>query len=261
MPMDLLVFENRESGSKYVAQILANRILMDKSVNEESVIGLATGNTPKALYKELVNMYQQGVSFYNVCTFNLDEYYPMNHASPQSYHSYMDKQLFNHIDIQEENTFIPSGEVSELDLESSCQNFEDEILRRGGIDVQILGLGLNGHIGFNEPRSARYSSTRKVKLTLTTRKAAEKYFGGLDKVPEYAITMGMNTILNAEEIIVMAWGKKKAAIVEKCVNGAVDANVPGSYLQNHENVKMILDKESAALLKEEQKNIMETKVS
>lgn len=259
--MNVLVFENKESGSLYAAQIIANKVLMNNSVNEDTVLGLATGSTPKEMYKALVETNKKGISFSRIITYNLDEYYPMKKSSPQSYHYYMYDLFFQHVDIHEENIFIPNGEIKNEGIAKFCEEYELSIRRNGGIDIQILGLGLNGHIGFNEPGFSMDSLTRKVTLSDTTRTSAAKYFKNKEEVPLQAISMGVRTILNADHILVMAWGNEKAEIVKESIEGQLSKNVPGTYLQTHKNVTIILDTASASKLDNDRISLTECKLS
>jgi glucosamine-6-phosphate deaminase len=259
--MEVLVFENKESGSLYAAQVIANKVLMNNSVNEETVLGLATGSTPTDMYKALIEINKSGVSFSRIITYNLDEYYPMKKSSPHSYHYYMYDHFFQHVDIHEENIFIPNGEIKNEDLSKFCKEYELSIRRNGGIDIQVLGLGLNGHIGFNEPGFSMDSLTQKVTLSDTTRTAAVKYFGKKEEVPFQAISMGISTILNADHIMLMAWGNEKAEIVKESIEGQLSKDVPGTYLQTHKNVTIILDAESASKLDNDRISLIESKLS
>jgi len=259
--MEVSVFENQETASLYVAQRIANRVLMNNSINEKTVLGLATGSTPIPMYEKLIELHRMGVSFKNTITYNLDEYYPIKHSSDQSYHSFMKEHFFDHVDIQLDNTFIPNGEIEETEVSTFCKDYEWSIRKNGGIDIQILGLGLNGHIGFNEPGSDKDSVTRKVELSDITRSAATKHFGDKKLVPKSAITMGIETILEAQEIIVMAWGKGKSKIVKECIEGAISKEVPGSLLQKHNNVKVVLDPEAASELNNDRISLVEAKLS
>ncbi|HBZ38362.1 MAG TPA: glucosamine-6-phosphate deaminase, partial [Balneola sp.] len=166
-----------------------------------------------------------------------------------------------HVDIHEENIFIPNGELKNNELNEFCKEYELSIKRNGGIDIQVLGLGLNGHIGFNEPGVSQNSVTRKVALSDTTREAAAKYFEGKEKVPYEAVSMGIKTILDAEHIVLMAWGNEKAEIVKKSIEGRISEDVPSTFLQEHENVTIILDSESASLLNRSRVSLIESKLS
>lgn len=192
--------------ARRIAAIIRNK--QDK--NESAVLGLATGATPVDVYNELVRMHQEeNLSFKNVITFNLDEYYPMQPDAKQSYVRFMDENLFNHIDIRRENIHVPDGTLDKADIASYCLRYEQKITAVGGLDLQVLGIGRTGHIGFNEPGSAPNSGTRLVTLDDLTRRDASRDFGGKENVPTKAITMGIGTIFKAREIILMAWSKKK----------------------------------------------------
>jgi len=191
---------------------------------------------------------QKEVSFKNVIAFNLDEYYPIKHNDKNSYHHFMNENLFDHIDIPKENINIPSGKVKPNDIEKFCDSYENKIKESGGIDLQVLGIGRTGHIGFNEPGSHFNSKTRLITLDHTTRFDASKTFGGIENVPNTAITMGVRTIFNSKRILVMAWGIHKSLIVKKSVEGDVSSLVPVSYLQKHKNTTLVLDNESASEL-------------
>jgi glucosamine-6-phosphate deaminase len=259
--MKVLVFDNKRAGSLYAAQIIADKVIINNSVNEDTVLGLATGSTPTDMYRALIEINKKDVSFSRVITYNLDEYYPMKKSASHSYHYYMYDIFFQHVDIHEENIFIPNGELKNNELNEFCKEYELSIKRNGGIDIQVLGLGLNGHIGFNEPGVSQNSVTRKVALSDTTREAAAKYFEGKEKVPYEAVSMGIKTILDAEHIVLMAWGNEKAEIVKKSIEGRISEDVPSTFLQEHENVTIILDSESASLLNRSRVSLIESKLS
>jgi glucosamine-6-phosphate deaminase len=243
------VFNNPTEASLSVAQRIANIIRTKQQVNENAVIGLATGATPIEVYDELVRLHkEEGLSFKNVITFNLDEYYPMQPDADQSYVSFMNAHLFDHIDIDRNNINIPDGTLKLEDIPAFCLEYEKKIERLGGLDMQILGIGRTGHIGFNEPGSAPNSGTRLVTLDDLTRRDAAKDFGGKSFVPTKAITMGIGTIFRAREIILMAWNRKKASIIRKAVEGEMSSEVPATYLQLSDHVEFILDREAASLL-------------
>lgn len=243
------VYKNETEASKFVAQHIADIIKKKQSVNEMAILGLATGATPVDVYANLVRMHKEdGLSFENVITFNLDEYYPMQPDAKQSYVTFMDENLFNHIDIKRENIHIPDGTLSKDEIADFCLNYENKISEVGGLDLQILGIGRTGHIGFNEPGSAPNSGTRLVTLDDLTRRDAARDFGGKENVPTKAITMGVGTIFKAKEIILMAWSKKKASIIKKTVEGEISGKVPATYLQLSENVNFILDEDAASEL-------------
>ena len=243
------VFDNPLTASINVAHRIAN-IIREKQKNQQhAVLGLATGATPIAVYAELVRLHkEEGLSFSNVITFNLDEYYPMKPNAAQSYVTFMKENLFDHIDIPQENINIPDGTLSLEEIPAFCLNYERKIGELGGLDIQILGIGRTGHIGFNEPGSAPNSGTRLVTLDDLTRKDAARDFGGKSFVPSKAITMGIGTIFKAREIILMAWNKKKASIILKAVEGEMSSDVPATYLQLSQHVEFILDTEAASML-------------
>jgi len=243
------VFETAKDASISVAHRIAKIINERKEANKNVVLGLATGATPVGVYAELVRLHrEEGLSFANVITFNLDEYYPMQPDSAQSYVTFMNENLFHHVDILPENIHIPDGTLALEDIPAFCMDYEQKIEELGGIDIQILGIGRTGHIGFNEPGSAPNSGTRLVTLDDLTRRDAARDFGGKSNVPTKAITMGIGTIFKAREIILMAWNKKKAPIIKKAVEGEISGEVPATYLQLSDNVEFILDSDAAYLL-------------
>jgi glucosamine-6-phosphate deaminase len=201
-----IFFHTAIEASIAVAQSIKDEILRKQKENKICVLGLATGSTPLRVYKELRRMHkEEGLSFKNVVTFNLDEYYPISKTDSESYNYYMDFNLFNHIDIPRENINIPNGELAREDVTKFCLEYEQKIDSYGGIDIQLLGIGRSGHIGFNEPPSPIKSITRLVYLHRLTRKDAANSFGGIEKVPKCAITMGIDSIKKAKKIIIMAW--------------------------------------------------------
>jgi len=242
------IYNDSEDASKAVAYEIALLIQRKKTEGLPCVLGLATGNTPKSVYKELIRLHrEEGLSFQHVVSFNLDEYYPMQPDSLQSYVRFMYEQLFNHVDISKENIFIPDGSLPPDAVKKYCDAYEQKIDSLGGIDFQLLGIGGNGHIGFNEPGSLTGSKTRLMMLDQSTRVAAAAEFGGqLSKVPRKAITLGVEKILQAKRIVLLAWGEKKATVVKSAIEGNVDENFPASYLQLHNNAEFYLD-EGAAL--------------
>lgn len=243
------VFENPKDASLNVAKRIGNLIKAKQQTNEMAVLGLATGATPITVYAELVRMHkEEGLSFKNVITFNLDEYYPMLPDAAQSYVSFMNENLFDHIDIDKANVNIPDGTLKLEEIPAFCLAYEKKIGDLGGLDIQILGIGRTGHIGFNEPGSAPNSGTRLVTLDDLTRRDAARDFGGKSFVPTKAITMGIGTIFKAREIILMAWNRKKASIIKKAVEGEISSEVPATYLQLSDNVEFILDQDAASLL-------------
>ena len=210
------IYEKPSEAVKAVAQEMATLIREKTAKGKKCVLGLATGSSPIKLYQELVRMHrEEGLSFKNVITFNLDEYLPMQKESEHSYHYFMHHHLFDHIDIDPQNIHIPDGTLKNEEIEDFCKTYEQAIEAAGGIDIQILGIGRTGHIGFNEPGSSMTSKTRMVYLNELTMKDASGDFGGIDKVPARAITMGVGTIMKSHKIILMAWGENKAPIVNK----------------------------------------------
>ncbi len=243
------VFPDQLQASKVVARRIADLIIAKQKNNQKAILGLATGVTPINVYKELIRLHKkEGLSFYNVVTFNLDEYYPMDADAVQSYVRFMNENLFDHIDIDRFNIHIPDGTLSRDRIEAFCLAYEKKITAYNGLDIQLLGIGRTGHIGFNEPGSAPNSGTRLVTLADLTRRDASRDFGGKEKVPTKAITMGIGTIFKAREIILMAWNEKKASIVKKAVEGELSSDVPATYLQLSDNVEFILDVDAASEL-------------
>ena len=246
--IDVKILKNSKDGAKYVAQQIADLIRQKQSKGEKCVLGLATGSTPISLYAALVKMHQtEGLSFKNVITFNLDEYYPIDKDAYQSYWSFMHRHLFNHVDIDPSNIHLPNGNVPKEEMKKYCASYEQAIEDAGGLDLQILGIGLNGHIGFNEPGSSIQSKTRLVNLDNTTRIANSYEFPSISKVPRLAVTMGIGTILKAKRIILMAWGNK-ASIVAKAVEGHVTESIPASILQQHNDCVFVVDEPASTEL-------------
>lgn len=243
------VYSDPTAASVAVAKRIADLIRGKQAKGEQAILGLATGATPVKVYAELVRMHrEEGLSFKNVVTFNLDEYYPMQPDSEQSYVTFMNRNLFDHVDIERANVHIPDGTLSMEEIHDYCLAYEQKITALGGLDLQILGIGRTGHIGFNEPGSAPNSGTRLVTLDDLTRRDASRDFGGKENVPTKAITMGIGTIFKAREIILMAWTQKKAEIVKKAVEGEISSDVPATYLQLSDNVEFVLDADAASLL-------------
>ncbi|WP_299557315.1 glucosamine-6-phosphate deaminase [Seonamhaeicola sp.] len=244
-----VVYENAEQASKAVAKEIADLIKVKQAQKQPCILGLATGSTPKGLYAELVRLHkEEGLSFKNVVSFNLDEYYPMEPDSIHSYVRFMKELLFDQVDILPENCHIPDGTLSKEAIASYCDQYESKIKAIGGIDLQILGIGGNGHIGFNESGSLKNSKTRLVALDHITRVAASGDFGGLDRTPRTAITLGVKRIMEAKRVILMAWGERKADIIKSSVEGEVTNQVPASYLQEHNNATFVLDQAAASRL-------------
>ena len=247
--LPVTVYPNQKLASKAVAKRIADLIRSKQDRGEQAVLGLATGVTPIGVYAELVRLHrEEGLSFSNVITFNLDEYYPMKPNAAQSYVTFMYDNLFSHIDINKANVHIPDGTLKQDDIPAFCLEYERQINALGGLDLQVLGIGRTGHIGFNEPGSAPNSGTRLVTLDDLTRNDGSRDFGGKENVPTKAITMGIGTIFKAREIILMAWSGKKAPIIKKAVEGEISGEVPATYLQLSEHVEFILDEDAASEL-------------
>jgi glucosamine-6-phosphate deaminase len=247
--IDTIIFEDSSSASKEVAKEIANLIRVKQSQKQPCILGLATGSSPKGLYAELVRLHkEEGLSFKNVITFNLDEYYPMEPTSINSYVRFMKELLFDQVDIFPENYNIPDGTLSKEEIADYCANYEARIEALGGIDLQILGIGGNGHIGFNESGSLQNSKTRLVALDHITRVAASKDFSGLGNTPRTAITLGVKKIMEAKRVILMAWGIGKSTVIRESVEGAVTTHIPASFLQEHNNAIFVLDKEASSKL-------------
>ena len=245
----MTVYPDQQIASRTVARRVADLIRRKQDQAQSAVLGLATGATPVGVYAELVRMHkEEGLSFKNVITFNLDEYYPMLPTAAQSYVTFMNENLFDHIDIDRANIHIPDGTLPLEEIHAFCLSYEQKIEQLGGLDLQILGIGRTGHIGFNEPGSAPNSGTRLVTLDDLTRRDASRDFGGKKNVPTKAITMGIGTIFKAREIILMAWNKKKAPIIKKAVEGEISGEVPATYLQLSEHVAFVLDEDAASEL-------------
>ena len=237
-----VIFKSSNEASALVAQEIAALIKKKQGLNLPCVLGLATGSSPIKVYEELVRQYkEEGLSFANVVTFNLDEYYPMDKHNIQSYHYFMHEHLFNHIDILPENINIPDGNVSSTGLYQYCIDYGMKIKAVGGLDYQLLGIGRTGHIGFNEPGSHLNSGTRNITLNHITRVDAAPSFLGIDNVPRKAITMGIGTVRRAKRIVLLGWGVNKAEILKKTIEGHMTSQVPATYLQGHNNTTFILD--------------------
>ena len=242
--MEIIIRETYEQMSRLAADVIRHQLLKKPS----SVLGLATGSTPIGTYKELVRMHQEeGLDFSKVITFNLDEYLGLPPSHDQSYRYFMDQHLFNHINVDPKNIHVPYGHAE--DIEEFCEWYEAEIKRTGGIDIQVLGIGGDGHIAFNEPGSSLGSRTRLKTLTKQTIDDNARFFAKEEEVPRFAITMGVGTILEAKKIIMLANGPKKADIVAEAIEGPVTAQVSASVLQMHRDVVVILDAEAGSRLK------------
>ncbi|MDO5441736.1 MAG: glucosamine-6-phosphate deaminase [Bacillota bacterium] len=233
------------ASEKEIAKMAAQRYVQLINTKPNAIIGGATGSTPIPLYKELAKQCKAGnVSFKNVKSFNLDEYVGLDGTHNQSYRYFMNNQLFKHIDIDINNTFVPSG----IDTKNPSK-YDDMIKAAGGVDLQLLGIGVDGHIGFNEPGTKFDSLTHVVKLEQNTREVNSRFFKSIDEVPTHAVTMGIKTVMNARSIILIATGKSKAKIVKEFIEGPVTTKCPASILQLHPFVEIYLDEEAASLLK------------
>lgn len=243
------IFSTSEEASVFVAREIAALIKIRQLEGKHCVVGLATGSTPTRVYSELVNMHKkEGLSFKNVYTFNLDEYYPMLPDSLQSYVRFMNEHLFDHIDIPKNQIHIPDGTIDKEKVAAFCKAYEQKIETLGGIDLQILGIGRTGHIGFNEPGSSEKSMTRMITLDQVTRIDAASDFYGEENVPKKAITMGVGTILKSKRTIMMAWGEGKSSIIQKAVEGPVTDQIPSTFLQKHPNALVVLDSAASSQL-------------
>jgi glucosamine-6-phosphate deaminase len=244
-----VIFQKPRQASVIVAQEIGRLIKSKQLKNKSCVLGLATGSSPIEVYEELVRMHkEEGLSFSNVITFNLDEYYPMTQENNNSYHYFMHQHLFDHIDIKSENINIPNGTVPISELTQYCLSYERRIRDAGGLDFQLLGIGRTGHVGFNEPGSHINSGTRIITLDHITRVDASSDFKGVNNVPKRAITMGVSTILKSKRIVLMAWGQNKADIIKRTIQGDVSSEIPATFLQSHANVTFVLDQSSASEL-------------
>ncbi|MFJ8265720.1 glucosamine-6-phosphate deaminase [Peribacillus asahii] len=242
--MKIVVAENYEDMSNKAAQIIIDKV----KHNPSSVLGLATGSTPKKTYQLLIEDHNNNQATYqNIHTVNLDEYVGPNPDNPNSYHYFMNENLFKSIDIPKEQTHIPNGLAS--NLQEECNRYESLIMQLGGIDLQLLGIGVNGHIGFNEPGTSFETGTHVIKLTNSTRKANARFFTDISEVPTHAITMGIKSILKSKEILLLASGEKKANAIKQLVEGPIDEQFPASILKKHPNVTVIADKAALSLLK------------
>ncbi|WP_223701209.1 glucosamine-6-phosphate deaminase [Sutcliffiella deserti] len=232
----MLIIENQnyEAMSKKAAEHIIERVKQNPFLN----LGLATGGTPQRMYEYLVEDYRKnGSDYQNVKCYNLDEYVGVSKDNKNSYYHYMKKNLYGHINIKEENTFIPNGMAK--CLEHECREYEEKLTLSGGIDLQILGIGENGHIGFNEPGTPFNASTHIVQLDSSTRKANSRYFSTVEEVPTHAITMGLHSIMKSKEILLLVSGENKAEAFKQLTSGKITTDFPASILQNHKNVKVM----------------------
>ena len=240
--MKVIIVKDYDEMSLKASEIIANEM----KENKAAVLGLATGSTPEGTYKNLIEMNKKGeISFKDITTFNLDEYVGLDGSHVKSYRYFMNNELFDHVDIDKARTFVPSGIGN---IEENAASFEKLLSEKGPIDLQILGLGENAHIGFNEPGSPENGRTSEVNLTESTIEANKRFFASIDDVPKTAISMGIGTIMDAKKIILLAAGPKKAQAVKNMVEGNVTTDVPASFLQKHANATIIIDEEAAKLL-------------
>jgi len=247
-PPSVRVFDRASQASAAVADEFAADVLRHREQGRQSVLGLPTGATPEAIYQEWTEYVRdRDFSWKGVITFNLDEYWPMDPASEHSYRRFMNQKLFEPAGFELEHTHVPVGTLERGLIDQHCADYESAIRASGGIDVQLLGIGINGHLGFNEPESDPNSRTRLVELADSTRKRAQSSFGE-EEVPRYGISMGLGTILESRKIYLLAFGAAKASAVRAALHGPVQKSCPGSLLQNHPQVEWVLDADAAALL-------------
>ncbi|MBZ4645461.1 MAG: glucosamine-6-phosphate isomerase [Clostridia bacterium] len=238
--MNKIICKNYDEMSNIAADMVISQVRQ----KPDSVLGLATGSTPIGMYKKLIQMYKAGqADFSQVKTFNLDEYYKIDKDNPQSYNYYMHENFFKHVNINPQNIHIPNGSAE--NAKEECSNYDKMIEQSGGIDLQVLGIGVNGHIGFNEPATELNSKTHLTRLSIDTIRANARFFDSIDQVPTQAITVGMATILKAKKIILLISGKNKAEIMGKILNGKITTNIPASLLQLHPDTTIIVDEEAA----------------
>ncbi|MEC9488693.1 MAG: glucosamine-6-phosphate deaminase [Halanaerobium sp.] len=238
--MRLHIVEDYQEMSKKAATIVASQV----TLKPESVLGLATGSTPLGMYRNLVQMYRDDIiDLSEVVTFNLDEYLGLGPEHPQSYHHYMHKNFFNQVNIPEDNIHLPQGNSE--NIEQVCREYDRKIARYKGIDLQVLGIGVNGHIGFNEPDNKLKTATHQVRLTEDTIKANSRFFSSEEEVPRRAVSMGMGSIMQARMILLLASGKQKALAIKNSISGEITTEVPASLLQLHPEVITIVDREAA----------------
>jgi glucosamine-6-phosphate deaminase len=243
------VYPSSGLASRAIAGEIAELIRAKSARSEKTVLGLATGSTPTAVYDELIRLHkEEGLSFKNVITFNLDEYYPINPDELQSYRRFMREHLFDHIDIDPKNAHVPDGTIPRENIWEYCQHYEKQIKQAGGLDYQLLGIGRTGHVGFNEPGSPRDSRTRLITLDRITRMDAASDFFGEWNVPRKAITMGVESIMSARKVVLMAWGENKAPVIKKAVEGEITSQIPATFLQQHPAARIVLDLAAGAEL-------------
>jgi glucosamine-6-phosphate deaminase len=241
--MKIIVVDNYNEMSKKAANIIASQIIL----NPNSVLGFATGDTPLGTYKDLISIYDEGdIDFRDIKTFNLDEYYPLSKENPQSYNYYMEENFFKYVNVKTENIHIPNGMCDSI--KDECANYEDAIKQAGGIDLQLLGIGKNGHIGFNEPDLKFEATTHLVHLDEDTIKANSRFFDSIEEVPTRAISMGIKTIMGVKKIVLLASGTEKSEAIYNTLNGPITPEVPASVLQLHPDVTVIIDKDAGSRL-------------
>ncbi|MBB5174710.1 glucosamine-6-phosphate deaminase [Texcoconibacillus texcoconensis] len=244
--MKIMKVDHYEEMSQEAAKLVKEKI----KANPKATLGLATGGTPVGMYEQLIKEYKEGsLSFRHVKTINLDEYVGLTAGDENSYRAYMNNLFFKHIDIPNESTFLPNGDAD--DLQKECEYYEETIKSIGGVDLQILGIGGNGHIAFNEPGTPFTSRTHVVKLASATREANARYFDDEEDVPEYAVTMGIETILESKEIVLLASGENKAEALRELVEGEKDEANPSTALQGHPNLTIIADRQACKKLGEQ----------
>lgn len=242
--INIVIMPSYEALSQIAANILVSQVIL----KPDSILGLATGGTPVGMYAEIVRQARaDAIDFSEITTYNLDEYYPIDKGNEQSYAYYMKQHLFSHINIDLANVHIPSGETD--DIEAECRRYDQAIYDAGGIDLQVLGIGHNGHIGFNEPDVRFEQGTHRVTLDEETVKANARFFDSIDKVPHQAISMGIRTIMHSRKIILLANGIEKAEIIEEAIFGDITPKVPASVLQLHQSMTFILDEKAASKIK------------
>ncbi len=247
--VETVIYHDAAEASVVVASEIASLIRARNQIGQNTVLGLATGSTPVKVYRELVRLHkEEGLSFRRVITFNLDEYYPMQPEELQSYVRFMDEYLFDHIDIPKKNIHIPDGTLKREEVYEYCMQYEQKIEEAGGLDIQLLGIGRTGHVGFNEPGSLKKTRTRLITLDELTRADAAAAFFGEEQVPRRAITMGVGTILKSKKIYLMAWGEAKADIIKKTVEGEITDQIPATFLQEHDNTLFVLDEAASSEL-------------
>jgi glucosamine-6-phosphate deaminase len=243
----IVVCDSPEAVSRFAADRISQLLVANQQASRSTTLGLATGGTPLGLYRELIQRHKLGaLSFQDVSTFNLDEYVGIEPNDPRSYHAYMLENLFRHVDIDLRRTHVPR--THQVDLVESAIQFEKSIAEAGGIDLQVLGIGSDGHIGFNELGSSFASRTRVKSLTHQTRADNARYFSSLDEVPRMALTIGIGTILESRSILLLATGESKARAIRSTVEGPITAMVPSSILQMHSSVTVVIDRHSASHL-------------